>query len=144
MENEKGILLFSSRAREKDLLSNLITSEGCTVFEASSALQALSILQKEDIGMIITDMDMEGIPMSEFKSLTEKIKPGVTMLFMGQIQKHNDGELSIEAREFLKLIREQTKSLVHMRNIVDELKQFSFSIIDRLLQIFEVNETWPR
>ena len=142
MENETGILIFSRRRREKEILSNLLKSEGNAVFETPNALHALSILQKEDIGVIVADRDMEGIGISEFNSLIEKIKPGVTMLFIGQCPEQTDGELTIEVHEFIKLIREQVKSVDLMRKKVDELKLFSFSIVDRLIQIFEVNDRY--
>lgn len=142
MGNERGILIFSSCGREGETLSRLLKSEGCTVFETPNALQALSVLQREDIAVIVADRHLGGISISEYKSLLEKIKPGTTMLFMGQCSEQNDGELSMEAHEFLKLIREKGENVDLMRKKVDEFKQLSFSVVDRLLQVFEVNDRY--
>ncbi|HLL55110.1 MAG TPA: response regulator [Myxococcaceae bacterium] len=53
-----NILLVDDDADLCKLLSRYLERNGCTVFAASHPLQALTVLEREQVGMVITDLMM--------------------------------------------------------------------------------------
>ncbi len=135
----KGVLIFNRNKAERLFLSSLLRSDGCVVFETPYSLEALKILQKEDVGIILASRDIEGMEADEFKELVAKIKTGVSTIVMAPFS-GKDKEFTINTEEFLKLIHGYIKSEDLRKEEFNGLKQFAFSIVDRLLQIFDVNE----
>jgi len=137
----KGVLIFSKNANERLFLGGLLRSENYSVSETSYALEALKILQEEDIGVIVASKGFKGMNESEFKSLVGKMKPGISTIFIEPFSEKNK-EFSIDAKEFLALVREYLKAEFTLPQEKKELKQFFSSLIDRLLQVFEVNDRY--
>jgi len=137
----KGVLIFSKSANERLFLGSLLKAEKYSIYETSYALEALKILQKEDIGVIVASKGFKGMEESEFKALVEKMKPGASTIFIEPFSEKNK-EFSIDAKEFLALVHEYLKAEFTLPQEKRELKQFFFSLIDRLLQVFEVNDRY--
>lgn len=137
----KRVLIFSKNTNERLFLGGLLKSENYPVSETSYALEALKILQEEDIGVIVASKGFKGMEESEFKTLVEKMKPGVSTIFIEPFSEKNK-EFSIDAKEFLALVHEYLKAEFTLPQEKKELKQFFFSLIDRLLQVFEVNDRY--
>ncbi len=141
MGSSKGILIFNKNARERRFLRGLLRPEECTVFDTPHALEALNILRKEDIGVVLASRDIEGMDGSEFRALVDKIRPGVSTILIPPFSE-KDKEFPINTREFLNLIHDYIKTGGILRRELTDLKQFSYSLTDRLLQIFEVNDRY--
>lgn len=141
MNNSKGILIFNKNSMGRQFLKNLLKTEDCLVFDTPNALEALNILRKEDIGIVLASRDLEGMDGSEFKALVEKIRPGVnTILIPSFLEK--DKEFPINTLEFMNLVHKQIKSEGQLTRELRDVKQFAYSLADRLLQIFEVNDRY--
>jgi HD-GYP domain-containing protein (c-di-GMP phosphodiesterase class II) len=137
----KGIIIFNKNERERKFLSSLLRAEECSVFETPYALEALKILQKEDIGLILASSEIEGMDGSEFKSLVEKIKPGVSIILITPFSE-KDKYLSINTKELMRLASSYIETKDNLQRELISLKQFSFSLVDRLLQAFEVKDKY--
>ena len=137
----KGVLIFSKNTNERLFLGGLLKAEKYSISETSYALEALKILQKEDIGVIVATKGFKGMEEAEFKALVEKMRPGVSTIFIEPFSEKNK-EFSIDAKEFLALVHEYLKAEFTLPQENKELKQFFFSLIDRLLQVFEVNDRY--
>lgn len=141
MNNSKGILIFNKNSRGRQFLKTLLKTEDCPVFDTPNALEALNILRKEDIGIVLASRDLEGMDSLEFKALVEKIRPGVnTILIPSFLEK--DKEFPINTLEFMNLVRKHIKSEGQLTRELADVRQFAYSIVDRLLQIFEVNDRY--
>ncbi|MBI4685196.1 MAG: DUF4388 domain-containing protein [Nitrospirae bacterium] len=138
MSKPKGILIFN---RHHKFLSNLLKNEECPIFETANPLESLNILQKEDIGIVFASHDIEGIESSEFKILVEKIKPGVNTLFIAPFSE-KDKDFSINTQDFLNLVHNYITTECKLSRELTELKNFSYSLADRLLQIFDVHDMY--
>ncbi len=137
----KGVLIFNKNRSERLFWGGLLKATACPIFETQYALEALKILQKEDIGLVLAGRDVEGMKGAEFKSLVEKIKPGVsTILIPPYSDKEKD--FSVNPKEFMKLVRDYINAEDTLQKEVADFKQFSFSLVDRLLQIFEVKDRY--
>ncbi|MBI4690732.1 MAG: DUF4388 domain-containing protein [Nitrospirae bacterium] len=137
----KGVIVFIRDEKERLSLSKLLRVDDCPVFETQYALEALKILQKEDIGLILANRDIEGMEGAEFKALVEKIRPGVNTVLIPSFSER-DEDLQVNSREFLNVIRSYIKTEGLLSRELASLKQFSYSLADRLLQIFEVNDRY--
>lgn len=141
MNSSKGILIFNSNIRGRQFLRSLLETENCTVFDTPSALEALNILRKEDIGIVLASRDLEGMDGSEFKALIEKIRPGVNAILIPPFLE-KDKEFPVNTLEFLNLVHSCIKTEGQLTRELTDVKQFAYSLADRLLQIFEVNDRY--
>ena len=120
------------------------------VFTASSGTDAIAILEREDIHMILSDQRMPGMPGDIFLSHARKIKPdAIRMLFTGYadiqavINAVNEGNIyryilkpwdASELEGILRQAAEQYELLAERRRLIAEL-QLANS------QLMEANET---
>jgi HD-GYP domain-containing protein (c-di-GMP phosphodiesterase class II) len=135
-----GILIFNKNDEERRALSILMKTEDNRVFDTSDALEALHILQKDNIGVILAGHET-GIARKEFKSLIDKIKPGVSVIFTSPFSP-KEKEFSVNIEEFLKLINDYLKNETMLFRDLGAIRQFSYALADRLLQIFAVNDKY--
>src|SRR5512135_230670 len=105
MAESIGILIFNKNDQERRALSILMKTEENKVYDTSDALEALHMLQKQNIGVILVGKELTGIDRKEFKSLVEKIKPGVSVTFTSPFTQH-DKDFSVDIEEFLKFIND--------------------------------------
>jgi CheY-like chemotaxis protein len=66
-----NILLVDDDVDLCKLLSRYLERNGCTVFAANHPLQAFNVLEREQVGMVITDLMM---PHVDGMGFTEKLK----------------------------------------------------------------------
>jgi HD-GYP domain-containing protein (c-di-GMP phosphodiesterase class II) len=135
-----GILIFNKNEEERRALSILMKTEDNRVFDTSDALEALHLLQKDNIGVILAGHET-GIARKEFKSLIDKIKPGVSVIFTSPFSP-KEKEFSVNIEEFLKLINDYLKNETMLFRDLGAIRQFSYTLADRLLQIFAVNDKY--
>ena len=141
MSSSKGILIFNKNDQERRSLSLLIKTGDNNVFDTADALEALHILQKENIVVILAGSEIAWMNRQEFKDLVEKIRPGVSTIFTSPFSAE-DKDFSINIKEFIDLINEYIKNESLLNRELAEVKQFSYAIADRLLQIFGVNDKY--
>jgi len=141
MTESIGILIFNKDDQERRSLSILMKTEENRVFDTSDALEALHLLQKQNIGVILAAKEIAGLDKKEFKILVEKIKPGVSVIFTSPFNS-TDKEFSINIEEFFNLVNDYLKNESMLCREVSDIKQFAYAIADRLLQIFAVNDKY--
>src|SRR5512147_2106024 len=136
-----GILVFIENKEEKSFFDNLLKTDEFPFFETHISLEAMKILQENDIGLIIAGSVMEGIKGEQFKLIAEKIRPGVHTVLIGPLSREKNGFL-IATEEFKNLIHSSTKTEHTLRKELGDAKQLVFALADRLLQIFGVNDRY--
>ena len=141
MTGKKGILIFNNKGEEKLRLGGLLGDGENRVFDTGDPLEALNLLQKENIGLILANRELTGMDSRDFKSLVEKIRPGVGVIFTSALT-DKDEDFSVNIEEFFKLITESTKREGSFVREISNLKEFSYAIVDRLLQILGVNDKY--
>ena len=141
MTGKKGILIFNNKGEEKLRLGGLLGDGENRVFDTGDPLEALNLLQKENIGLILANRELTGMDSRDFKSLVEKIRPGVGVIFTSALT-DKDEDFSVNIEEFFKLITESTKREASFVREISNLKEFSYAIVDRLLQILGVNDKY--
>lgn len=87
MNKNKGILIFNRDNTELSLIATMLESGDCPVFSTSLPLEAIHILQKNDIDVILASQALEGMDDQEFKELAEKIRPGIKILLLPKPQR---------------------------------------------------------
>ena len=139
MPESVGILIFNKNEQERRSLSILMKTEENRVFDTSDALEALHLLQKQNIAVILAGREIGGLERTEFKTLVDKVKPGVSVIFTSSFTRQ-DKDFAINIEEFFKLVNDYLKNENMLYRELSEVKQFSYAIADRLLQIFAVND----
>ncbi len=141
MTDTMGILIFNRNDSERRALSLLMKTEENTVFDTSDALEALHLLRKENIAVIMAGPDIGGIDRREFKGIVSKLNPGVSVIFTSPFNR-KDKDFLVNIEEFVQLINDALHSEGKLRRELKDVKQFSYAIADRLLQIFAVNDKY--
>ena len=141
MAESIGILIFNKNEQERRALSILMKTEDNRVYDTYDAFEALHLLQKQNIGVILVGKELAGLDKKEFKALVEKIKPGVSVIFTSPFNPQ-DKDFAINIEEFFKLVNDYLKNENMLYSEITEIKQFSYAIADRLLQIFAVNDKY--
>lgn len=148
MNKNKGILIFNRDNAELDLIGAMLEGGDCPVFSTSLPLEAIHILQKNDIDVILASQALEGMDGQEFKELAEKIRPGINVLLLPQTPTEKKGhketisECTLSLQEFVKFIQNYIRTENNRINESSRFKDFFFSFTDRLLQVFEVNNKY--
>lgn len=148
MKQNRGILIFDQGGLELSLINTLLQAEDYTVFTTSLPLEAIHILQKNDIDLILASQYLEGMDGQEFRDLAAKIKPGVSIFLLPTTpkQKANPHEpassCTVNLKEFANFIQNHIRTENHLINELSRFKEFFFSFTDRLLQVFEVNDRY--
>jgi len=141
MKRKKGILIYAVQDEERSRICELLDNAENRVFDTGDPLKALDIVNKENIGLVLTNKELTGMSMEDFKRLIEKIKPGVNVLSMSSFSA-SDEAFSVDIKDFCKLISEHAGNEASMIGEVSDLKTFAFSLADRLLQVLEVNDRY--
>ncbi len=143
MSTVKGILIYNRNDAERQHLCSLLKngSSDSGIFATADALEALHTLQKEDIRVVLAGSDLTAMTRDEFRELVEKVRPGVTTVFTSRFF-NRDKEFTVDIGEFLNLVSDQVKRENILNKELYEVKQYAYSIADRLLQIFAVNDRY--
>lgn len=148
MNKNIGILIFNRDNAELDLIAAMLEGGDCPVFSTSLPLEAIHILQKNDIDIILASQALEGMDGQEFKELAEKIRPGIKILLFPQTPADKKGhkelisDCTLNLKEFAKFTQNHIRTENHLINESSKFKDFFFSFTDRLLQVFEVNDRY--
>lgn len=146
MKQDKGILIFNRGNSVLSLVSAMLQAEDYTIFETSLPLEAVHILQKNDIDVILANQILEGMDGQEFKELAEKIRPGVNIFLMPAVPKEKEGQpmpdCTINVKELAQFIQNHIRTENRLITESSSFKDFFFSFTDRLLQVFEVNDRY--
>jgi response regulator RpfG family c-di-GMP phosphodiesterase len=146
MYTKRGILIFNQAQLDLSLVSALLEAEDCTVYITSLPLEAIHILRKNEIDVILASSHLEGMEGTEFKELAESIKPGVS-IFLLPMHEHPGStpdacECIVNIKEFVHFIRNHIKTEALLMHKATKFKEFFFSFTDRLMQLFEVNNKY--
>ncbi|GAB4389989.1 MAG: hypothetical protein Kow0025_18950 [Thermodesulfovibrionales bacterium] len=131
------VLLFNEDERELRRLGGLFRNGDFTVIESARVLEALRLLKTEDISLVISSHDPSGVEAAEFRQLAESARPGVRVFFVGRLA---DSRLSVDPGELRRFVQASITSSASLGGEVDSLRGFCFSFVERLLQIFDVND----
>jgi len=143
MATVKGILIYNRNDAERCYLCSLLKNGNTdnSIFDTSDALEALHTLRKEDIRVVLADSDLNTMTRNEFRELVEKVRPGVTTIFTSHFF-NKDKEFTVDIGEFLSLVNDSIRKENFLNKELSEVKQYAYSIADRLLQIFAVNDRY--
>jgi HD-GYP domain-containing protein (c-di-GMP phosphodiesterase class II) len=139
LSKSKGVLIFNKNDQERNFLRFLLKTEDHEVFDTANSLDALRIVQEENIGLMLVGSELKGMSRQNFKNMIEKLRPGVSIIFISPFPEKVE-EFSINIEEFLKLIKDYLQKMNLVYTELSGMKTFSHSIVDRLLQIFTVND----
>jgi HD-GYP domain-containing protein (c-di-GMP phosphodiesterase class II) len=139
VSRSKGVLIFNKNEQERNFLRFLLKTEDDGVFDTADSLEALRIVQEENIGLMLVGSELKGMSRLDFKNLIEKLRPGVNIIFISPFPDKVE-EFSINVKEFLKLVKDYLKNMDIVDSELSRMKTFSHAIVDRLMQIFTVND----
>jgi response regulator RpfG family c-di-GMP phosphodiesterase len=148
MNKNKSILIFNRDNAGLDLIEAMLEGGDCPVLSTSLPLEAIHILQKNDIDVILASQAVEGMDGQEFKELAEKIRPGVNVLLLPQPPTDKKGhkdtisDCTLSIKDLVKFIQNYIRTENNRINESSKFKDFLFSFTDKLLQIFEVNDKY--
>lgn len=80
--SSQGVLIVEDDATLRDALSDTLRSNNITVVAAASGHEALSILDREDIGLVVSDVQMEPMNGHELLSAIRQRDPGLPAILM--------------------------------------------------------------
>ena len=89
----KAILVADDTQGIRDALLKIFQKEGFTVFTARDGEEAVKILQKKDIALVLTDLKMPGIDGVELLRITKTISPDIEVIL---ITGHGTVEVAVE------------------------------------------------
>jgi response regulator RpfG family c-di-GMP phosphodiesterase len=137
----RKILIFNEDPRETRQLGELLKAEDFTVFETARVLEAIRILKTEDIDVVLASQSLDGAESSQFRELVERTRPGVNFLLLGPFY-NGARNLSVSPAGFRQFLQDSIRTETSLHGEIADLKQFCFSFADRLLQIFEVHDSY--
>lgn len=135
----KKILIFNENEKERHLLGDLLRAEDFIVFETGRVLESIHYLKKEDIGMVLASQGMNSTETAEFRDIVQRTRPDVTVLFLDAMAS-DEGKLSISHEGFKQFLQDSIRREDALNGRLGEMKNFLFSFLDRILQVFEVDD----
>jgi HD-GYP domain-containing protein (c-di-GMP phosphodiesterase class II)/DNA-binding response OmpR family regulator len=137
----RKVLIFNKSEEERNFLRFLLEAGDHGVLDTGQPLEALRIVQEEDIGLMLIGSEVEGMSRQDLKHLIEKLRPGISMIFISPFpQKATEFPVVIE--EFMNLLKDYLRNMGIADNEIAEMKKFSHALVDRLLQIFQANDKY--
>ncbi len=79
---DPGVLIVEDDAVLRDALTDTLRARDITVVSAASGGEALKILNRDDIGMVVTDVQMEPMNGNELLATIRQRDPGLPTVFM--------------------------------------------------------------
>ncbi len=134
-------LIFVKSEQERNFLRFLLDAGDNAVIDTGQPLEALRILQEENIGLMLIGSEVEGMSRQDLKSLIGKLRPGVSTIFISPFPQETT-ELPLNIDEFANLLKDYLSNMGIADTEIAEMKKFSHSIVDRLLQIFHANDKY--
>lgn len=90
---EKAILVADDHPGVREGICKTLQKEGYTVVAASDGEEAINILQKHDIGLVLTDLRMPRVDGAELMKVAKNIKPEIEVIL---ITGHGTVEVAVE------------------------------------------------
>ena len=87
---QQTILVVDDEEALCELTQEILSNYGFSVLAASSGKEALNILQKESIGLLITDIIMPEIDGHQLATMARDIHPEIKVLFVSGYSDHTD------------------------------------------------------
>lgn len=148
MKKNYGILVFNNGKMDLGMISSLLEAEDCKVYLTSLPLEAIHVLNVNEIDVVLASSHLAGMEGQEFKQLVEKIKPGVSIFLIpdhptdvgGANGAGSDYLFSLE--EFITFIKNHLNAEIKYQDEQSRFKDFFFTFTDRLLQIFEAHDNY--
>lgn len=137
----KNILVFNENESERKRLVELLRADDFSVFETSRVLEAVSILKREGVGLVLASQGMNKEETEEFRAIVQTSRPGVNILFLSTFPEL-DRHISINPDEFRLFLLDSLRTESALKRDIDGLKEFFISFADRLVQILEVNNRY--
>ena len=79
---DKTILIVDDEQGYRDLLHMELSDQGYTVLTAASGPEALEILKREGVALIITDMKMPKMDGLDVVIASRRLRPGIPIILM--------------------------------------------------------------
>ncbi|MBD3258562.1 response regulator [candidate division GN15 bacterium] len=82
MKSSVTILVVDDESMMRNLLKKILTRDGYQVLLAESGEDALQILAKEQVDLVISDLKMPGLDGFELLKVVKEEHPGISMIMM--------------------------------------------------------------
>ena len=150
MKQDKNILIFNQENPAINAMKGLLRSEDYEIFETEAPLEAIRLIFKNGIDVILANQNLAGIDSQEFKELAERISPEVKVFLMPM---PSDNECATKEQKEPQYCRMGIRDLAgfinnHIRtekrliNECVQFKEFYFSFASHILKIFSVNDKY--
>lgn len=103
--NQSNILIVDDEPEIRDLLSKLLELHNCTVFQAESLDVAFTILNEEEIQVIILDVRLDDVNSIDQIPLIKKKYPIIEIIVLTAYGTINDGVNSIKSGAFNYIVK---------------------------------------
>lgn len=80
--NDKKILIVDDQFGIRILLTEILQSDGYTLFQASNGMQALEIFEEHEPDLVLLDMKIPGMDGLEILRRIKEIKPATEVMMM--------------------------------------------------------------
>lgn len=80
--NDKKILIVDDQFGIRILLTEILQSDGYTLFQASNGMQALEIVEEHEPDLVLLDMKIPGMDGLEILRRIKEIKPATEVMMM--------------------------------------------------------------
>jgi HD-GYP domain-containing protein (c-di-GMP phosphodiesterase class II)/DNA-binding response OmpR family regulator len=137
----RKVLIFNKSEEERNFLRFLLDGGDHGVLDTGQPLEALRIVQEENIGLMLIGSEIEGMSRQDLKTLIEKLRPGISMIFISPFPQEA-AEFPVVIEEFMNLLKDYLRNMGVADDEITEMKKFSHAIVDRLLQIFQANDKY--
>ena len=116
----KTILVIDDEPNYQNMMEFLFSSEGFRVLKASSGVEALEILKREEVELIITDMKMPQMDGLDLAKAVKEMCPSMPIVLMTGF--------SIESR-VQEALNINAKACLHKPFSIDEMKEVVHGIL---------------
>ncbi len=133
--SEKKILVFSNRFPEIGAAFSTSFLKEFVVLTTSDMLDAIRLLKREEIGMVLAVGDFNKDEKETFKSTVEMLKPGVNVIFF-KPGAESQKDVTLSGEDFSHFLNVSLETETSLSTRLTDFKDFFMSFADRMLQIF--------
>lgn len=150
MKQDKNILIFNQENPTLNTMKSLLRSEDYEIFETEAPLEAIRLIFKNGIDVILANQNLAGIDSQEFKELAERISPEVKVFLMPMPSDNGcaakeQGETQycqMATRDLAGFINNHIRTEKRLINECVQLKDFYFSFASHIMKIFSINDKY--
>ena len=150
MKQDKNILIFNQENPAINAMKGLLRSEDYDIFETEAPLEAIRLIFKNGIDVILANQNLAGIDSQEFKELAERISPEVKVFLLPMpsdnecaTKEHGEPQYcQMGIRDLAGFISNHIRTEKRLINDCAQLKDFYFSFASHILKIFSVNDKY--